>query len=695
MSNPNINIGVVNESSVSAQTQVGKILFTEQGNQYIVKTDGSKMKISDIIAVSSLPSTNIQTNKIYILSTQNYSMNYYDGSAWHVLSGSNQIIIGTTAPTDTSKLFLDITDKTKPILKWYDSTTTSWTNIGGNTQIQSDWTQTDNTKLDYIKNKPTNTLIPSNIKQGTNVSLTTSGNDVTINVTGSNATSINNITVDDSARTNGTGLFYNSSTGKYENAMVNITGVVGSSQITTISDTTIASGSETTFNHPPSTNIVVGIEEQIIGSSVTDTHVDFSDSSKYTLQDSGKILVGNNKAQLDIYTKLLIHMDDSSFTDVCGHTITNTGVTLDTNNKVFGTGSASFNGVNSYLYLDDSEDFNFGNKDFTIELRIKLGKIGRQDFTCQMDSNQDTNTLSFEIGMLSDNTIFFAICNSSGTSYSIVSTNKLTDTTNFHSVVCSRLGNFIYLFVDGILWGSKDVTGIIVVNSSNKIAIGKAGESNQFYFKGNIDEFVITKGLCKYSSNFTVPTQSYGTPYSVINVPTYLKTTGTSDYSLTTIDTITSLTIPITLPSANTTCKCLVSFDNGVNYLYHDGTGWHKYTGDLTIAWISSNQVPEVSTYFTNLSITTLITNLSSLGIVPISFDMAFQLSTSDTSQTPTVSAITMVYVNKPHNEFASIGKYSDSYAEFGVKRINSSSIGVKNLTNSSKTVKVNIVTSV
>ena len=38
MANPNINIGVINESSVASQTQVGKILFTEQGNQYIIKS---------------------------------------------------------------------------------------------------------------------------------------------------------------------------------------------------------------------------------------------------------------------------------------------------------------------------------------------------------------------------------------------------------------------------------------------------------------------------------------------------------------------------------------------------------------------------------------------------------------------------------------------------------------------------------
>jgi lysophospholipase L1-like esterase len=48
------------------------------------------------------------------------------------------------------------------------------------TQIQSDWNETDNTKIDYIKNKPTDLIKATNIKQGTNITLTINGNDITI-----------------------------------------------------------------------------------------------------------------------------------------------------------------------------------------------------------------------------------------------------------------------------------------------------------------------------------------------------------------------------------------------------------------------------------------------------------------------------------------------------------------------------------
>jgi hypothetical protein len=54
-----------------------------------------------------------------------------------------------------------------------------------------------------------------------------------------------------------------------------------------------------------------------------------------------------------------------------------------------------------------------------------------------------------------------------------------------------------------------------------------------------------------------------------------------------------------------------------------------------------------------------------------------------------------MNYISSSHTEFASIGTYSDSYTEFGVKRVSSSEIAIKNKTNSSKTIKVSIATSV
>jgi hypothetical protein len=94
MANPNINIGVINESSVITETTVGKLLLTDEGKQYIVKSDGTKLKFTDIQFVSSLPSTGLK-DILYILKSNN-TINYYDSTtiSWISISGSSSS--GTT-----------------------------------------------------------------------------------------------------------------------------------------------------------------------------------------------------------------------------------------------------------------------------------------------------------------------------------------------------------------------------------------------------------------------------------------------------------------------------------------------------------------------------------------------------------------------------------------------------------------------
>ena len=66
-----------------------------------------------------------------------------------------------------------------------------------------------------------------------------------------------------------------------------------------------------------------------------------------------------------------MHMDGNdngtTFTDECGKTVTAHGdVCTKTAEKKFGTASAYFDGVDDYLSLADSDDWNFSSGDFTI-----------------------------------------------------------------------------------------------------------------------------------------------------------------------------------------------------------------------------------------------------------------------------------------------------------------------------------------
>lgn len=76
MSNTPIQIGVINEVDLLTQTQVGKILYTETGKNFIIRTDGSKLQFTDLKIVDILPTTGI-SNILYLLSTDK-SINLYN-----------------------------------------------------------------------------------------------------------------------------------------------------------------------------------------------------------------------------------------------------------------------------------------------------------------------------------------------------------------------------------------------------------------------------------------------------------------------------------------------------------------------------------------------------------------------------------------------------------------------------------------
>jgi hypothetical protein len=64
--------------------------------------------------------------------------------------------------------------------------------------------------------------------------------------------------------------------------------------------------------------------------------------------------------------------------------------------------------------------------------------------------------------------------------------------------------------VNGVSSATLNVTGVTANNSVNKLAIGRLGEYNGFYYNGWIDELRFSKGVARWTSNFTPPTSPYG-----------------------------------------------------------------------------------------------------------------------------------------------------------------------------------------
>jgi hypothetical protein len=92
--------------------------------------------------------------------------------------------------------------------------------------------------------------------------------------------------------------------------------------------------------------------------------------------------------------------------------------------------------------------------------------------------------------------------------HSLAGTTAITDT-NWHHYAAVREGNTLKLYLDGKLEGTLDVTGLTVSNPTTKFSVGRMGEYTSTTTKGWIDEFRFSKGIARWTAEFTPPQASY------------------------------------------------------------------------------------------------------------------------------------------------------------------------------------------
>jgi hypothetical protein len=92
--------------------------------------------------------------------------------------------------------------------------------------------------------------------------------------------------------------------------------------------------------------------------------------------------------------------------------------------------------------------------------------------------------------------------------YRITGTTSIAANTWYHVAVSRYAGN-TRLFVNGVQDGStySDSTNYLAV--ANRPVIGVGGGLAAFFFNGYIDDLRITKGIARYTSNFTPPTTAF------------------------------------------------------------------------------------------------------------------------------------------------------------------------------------------
>ncbi len=209
---------------------------------------------------------------------------------------------------------------------------------------------------------------------------------------------------------------------------------------------------------------------------------------------------------------LLLHMNNpgtSTFIDssYSGYQVTANGNVIGTTTAKFGSGGGYFDGTGDYLSTPDQTDWAFGTGDFTIDLWVRFNTTaGNLTIMSQRVNDNNRWTLSF-----SSNTLYFQQL-VSGSIAPNIGKSWTPSTGTWYHVALTREGNDYKFWVDGTQVGttSTDATGIADIAA--ELQIGANGGLSGF--NGCMDEVRISKGIARWTSNFTPPVEEYVSSYN-------------------------------------------------------------------------------------------------------------------------------------------------------------------------------------
>lgn len=193
----------------------------------------------------------------------------------------------------------------------------------------------------------------------------------------------------------------------------------------------------------------------------------------------------------------------TTFTDSSSqaNTLTRVGDTqIDTAQSKFGGSSILFDGTSDALYCDGGSEFSFGTGDFTIEFWLRFNAISPAN-PIIVDWRSAASIHPY-IGYISGALVFVA---NSGTRITGPSLSLAT----WYHIAVSRVSGTTRMFVDGTQVGSDYTDANNYGVGTNRPLFSGDGAGSGNTFNGWLDEIRITKGVGRYTTNFTAPTEPF------------------------------------------------------------------------------------------------------------------------------------------------------------------------------------------
>jgi len=247
-------------------------------------------------------------------------------------------------------------------------------------------------------------------------------------------------------------------------------------------------------------------------------------------------------------------------------------------------GSGYFDGTTDWLTVPDSPAFTMGSGDFTIESWVYCTA---SDFSlsryiiAQRDNSSDTS-ISFAINFIGGGArkARLLVFNNAGASYEAVCSTDILNLNEWTHIAGVRDGATLRIYINGVQQGTANISTATLVDSSGSVAVGRLGDSNQYYWLGYTSGVRVVKGTCLYpgGSIFTPPTTP---PTAIPNTSILLNFTNGAAVDATGKNNLESVG-----KAQNSGVQAKWDYLTGGSSMYFNGTGDYlvasSSTSDLT-----------------------------------------------------------------------------------------------------------------
>ena len=201
---------------------------------------------------------------------------------------------------------------------------------------------------------------------------------------------------------------------------------------------------------------------------------------------------------------VLAHMDgangSTTFTNEKTTLLTaNAGLpTISTSVYKYGGSSGYFNDPSAKLIIQNTSDINLGTGDFCIEGWV-YANAPSSDTIAIVGSNYYED----QFGLVSNTVYFGKIIGG----YIAQTTTGLVSSNTWTHLALVRSGTTVTIFVNGIASATGSYPTSYTLGGKY---FGNGGNDNPYqYIRGYLDELRVTKGVARYTSNFTPPTAPF------------------------------------------------------------------------------------------------------------------------------------------------------------------------------------------